>query len=107
MPSSRLITIGAFALATSACTWVPLQGGAAAVRVLPANAATAGCTQLGEIEVNVTDRVAFYERNPLRVREELESMARNEAVGLGATAVRPVAPPVDGSQRYTAWRCPR
>ena len=103
----RLIPAVVLALAASACTWVPLQSAAAAVRVLPANAATAGCTQLGEIEVNVTDRVAFFDRNPLRVREELESMARNEAVGLGATAVRPIAAPADGRQRFTAWRCPR
>jgi hypothetical protein len=95
------------ASAAAGCTWVPMQSGAAAVRVLAAGPAPAGCTKLGEIEVEVTDKVAFYERNPLRVREELETLARNEAVGLGATAVQPVAEPRDGSQRFIGWRCPR
>lgn len=89
------------------CTWVPMQTGAAAVRVIPAGAMPAGCTKLGEIEVEVTDRVAFYERNPLRVREELETLARNEAVGLGADTVQPLADPREGSQRYAGLRCPR
>lgn len=95
-------------LATVAgCTWVPMQTGASAVRVVPAGAAPAGCTKLGEIEVEVTDRVAFYERNPLRVREELETMARNEALGLGADTVQASGDPADGRQRFAGWRCPR
>lgn len=95
------------ALAAGACTWVPMHDGAATVRVLPMGAPTVGCTRLGEIEGNVTDKVAFYERNPLRVQEELETMARNEALGLGANAVVPLEPVRDGRQRYAAWRCPR
>ena len=103
----RTTAIAALCLAATACTWVPMETGAASVRVLAAGASTAGCTKLGEIEGNVTDRVALYERNPLRVQEELETMARNEAVGLGANTVQPLEAPRDGRQRYSAWRCPR
>lgn len=95
------------ALSVCACTWVPMQQGAGAVRVLAMGASTSGCTRLGEIEGNVTDKVAFFERNALRVQEELETMARNEAVGLGANTVVPVEVVRDGRQRYAAWRCPR
>ncbi|TZF90234.1 DUF4156 domain-containing protein [Cognatilysobacter lacus] len=106
---SRLFRIGlaVSTLAMAACTWVPMQSGAASVRVLAMNASTAGCTKLGEIEGNVTDRVAVYQRNPLRVQEELETMARNEAVGLTANAVIPVEAPHDGRQRFSALRCAR
>ncbi|HEY4583141.1 MAG TPA: DUF4156 domain-containing protein [Lysobacter sp.] len=103
----RITAIAAVCLIASACTWVPMQSGAAGVRVLAAGASTAGCTRLGEIEGNVTDRVALYERNPLRVQEELETMARNEAVGLGANTVQPLEAPRDGRQRFSAWRCAR
>lgn len=89
----------------TACTWVPIKPAATAVRVIAAGPAPAGCAKLGEIEVNVTDRVAFYERNPLRVQEELETMARNEATGIGANAVQPLEVPREGSQRFTGWRC--
>ena len=91
----------------AACTWVPMERGATDVRVLAMGASTAGCTRLGEIEGNVTDRVALYQRNPLRVQEELETMARNEAVGLSANTVVPLEAPHDGRQRFSAWRCPR
>lgn len=103
----RLPLLIAVLLAAAGCTWVPMQTGAAAVRVIPAGAAPAGCTRLAEIEVEVTDKVAFYERNPLRVREELETLARNEAVGLGADTVQPMADPRDGGQRFSGWRCAR
>ena len=90
-------------LATSACTWVHMAPGASAVRV--AATAPSGCEKRGEVEVSVKHSVAFIERNQLRVREELETLARNEAPGLGADPGHPRAPPTAGSQRFAAWRC--
>ena len=55
--------------------------------------------------MSVKDSVAFYDRNPLRVQEELETLARNEAPGMGADTVQPLAPPANGAQRYAAWTC--
>ncbi|GAB6196439.1 DUF4156 domain-containing protein [Lysobacter xanthus] len=104
--SRRVVAVG-LALALGGCTWVPMEKGADAVRVLAMGAATPSCTKLGEIEGDVVDKVALYERNALRVQEELETMARNEAVGLGANTVQPLEAPRDGRQRYTALRCPR
>ncbi|MGY3266221.1 hypothetical protein ACVWZN_002294 [Lysobacter sp. HA35] len=101
----RLAAVVSLVLAATACTWVPMQQGAAAVEVRAMGASTTGCTKLGEIEGNVTDRVALYERNPLRVQEELETMARNEAVGLNANTVVALEAPHDGRQRFGAWRC--
>ena len=93
----------AFAVALSSCTWVHMAPGASAVRVV--TGPPAGCTNRGEVEVSVKDSVAFYNRNALRVQEELETLARNEAPGLGADTVQPLGPPKEGSQRYAAWKC--
>jgi len=93
----------ATALAATGCTWVHMAPGASAVKVV--TGPPAGCEQRGEVEVSVKDSLGPYERNPLRVREELETLARNEAPGLGADTVQPLAEPADGSQRYAAWRC--
>ena len=87
------------------CTWVHMAPGASAVRVISAGAAPAGCERRGEITVSVKDSLGFYERNELRVHEELETLARNEAPGLAADAVQPLAAPADGEQRFAAWRC--
>jgi len=48
-----------------------------------------------------------YERNSLRVHDELETLARNEAPGVGADTVQPLDGPEDGVQRYAMWRCGR
>ena len=87
------------------CTWVHMAPGASAVRVIGAGGAPSGCERRGEIAVSVKDSVAFYERNDLRVREELETLARNEAPGLQADTIQPLAPPASGEQRFAAYRC--
>ena len=93
------------ALLTGGCTWVHMAPGASAVKVV--TAAPTGCEKRGEVEVSVKDRLGPYERNSLRVHEELETLARNEAPGLNADTVQPLGAPNDGAQRYTAWRCGR
>lgn len=92
-------------LLLGACTWVKMEPGGTRVRVLALDAPVDACTRLGEIGVSVKDRVAFYQRNDLKVRDELETMARNEAIGLGADAIRPLEEPAAGEQRFTAYRC--
>lgn len=99
----RIPLIISISLATSACTFVHMAPGAQAVRVV--EGPPAGCERRGEITVSVKDSIAFYARNQLRVREELETLARNEAPGLGADSVQPLGPPNDGEQRYAAWKC--
>lgn len=101
--SMALLASGAV-LATG-CTWVHMAPEARAVKVV--DGPPAGCTRRGEVEVSVKDSIAFYERNDLRVRDELETLARNEAPGLGADTIQPLAPPVNGEQRFAAWHCGR
>lgn len=92
-------------LAAGGCTWVQMAPGGSSVRVIDGSGPPAGCEKRGEVEVSVKDSVAFYERNQLRVREELETLARNEAPGLQADTVQPMGEPLNGSQRFAAWRC--
>jgi hypothetical protein len=92
-------------LAATACTWVHMAPGASAVRVSPTE--PAGCEKRGEVEVSVKHSVAFIERNQLRVREELETLARNEAPGLQGDTIHPLSDPARGAQRFAVWRCGR
>ena len=93
------------ALLSGGCTWVHLAPGASAVDVLPLGSQPPGCEKRGEVAVSVKDSIAFYERNDLRVRDELETLARNEAPGLGGDTVQPLDGYDDGTQRYAVWRC--
>ena len=94
-------------LPVAACTWVPLEPEAKQVRVVAAGAPPAGCTKAGEVEVSVQHAVGFYERNALKVRDELETLARNEASTVPANTVQPLDQPYNGSQRFAALDCPR
>ena len=64
-------------------------------------------TKRGEVAVSVKDRLGPYERSEARVRDELETLARNEAPGLGADRISPLSPVDDGEQRWALWRCGR
>ena len=97
------LATGLLSSSLSACTWVHMAPGASAVRVV--SAAPANCQNRGEVEVSVKERLGPYERNTLRVRDELETLARNEAPGLGGDTVQPLDGYEDGNQRYTVWRC--
>lgn len=92
-------------LVLGACTWVPIAPAGEGVRVL--RAAPTNCEKVGEIDVEVTDKVMVYKRNPLRVAEELETLARNQAASIPATDIHALGPPAEGTQRFAAWRCKR
>ncbi|CAN5218757.1 hypothetical protein BH11PSE14_BH11PSE14_08110 [soil metagenome] len=95
----------AMGVALSGCTFVKMAPGAEAVRVIAAGQLPAGCERRGEVEVSVKDRLGPYERDEMRVRDELETLARNEAPGLSADTIQPKGPPADGGQRFIAFRC--
>jgi hypothetical protein len=91
--------------ALGGCTWVKMAPGGAEVRVANASENLAGCQRKGEVAVSVKDRLGPIERNDLKVRDELEVLARNEAPGLGADTVQPRGEPLDGAQRFAAYHC--
>lgn len=103
----RIATITAVCLlaAGSGCTWVKMGPGGADVAVARADQNMAACVRRGEVAVSVKDRLGPYERNEIKVRDELETLARNEAPSMGADTVQPKGDPVDGEQRFTAWKC--
>ena len=101
--------IASFAAATllsvSACTFVKMSPGAAQVTVVAQGKDMSACEKRGEVEVSVKNRLGPYERDEMRVLDELETLARNEAPDLRADTVQPKAESSDGEQRFLAYRC--
>ena len=94
-------------MASSGCTWVALTPEAETVRVAPNEAAVADCQQVGGVRARTKSRVGFFSRSPEKVAEELATLARNDAVELGANTVLAEAPPsIEGTQRFKAYVCP-
>lgn len=99
-----IVLVPVLASALPGCTFVHMAPGASKVKVLAT--APASCERRGEVAVSVKHRVGPYERSDIQVRDELETLARNEAPSAGANAVQASNQPVDGSQRFSAWQCP-
>ena len=100
----RLMLIAALAMSLPACTFVHMAPSATRVKV---RANAPACERRGEAEVSVRHKVGFYERSEAQVRDELETLARNEAPGVGADSISPLGPPVAGGQSWALWRCGR
>ena len=105
MKAAGVVAAALGALALGACSFVQMGPGADEVRVVGPAQLPAGCVKRGEVEVSVKDRLGPYERDELRVKDELEVLARNEAPSLGADTIQPKTPPLDGEQRFLAFRC--
>lgn len=87
------------------CTWgINLDPAAKQVRTAW-NGDVSGCRELGKVTVSVMDHVGPVNRNDIKVRDELEVMARNEAAKMHADTVKPLGDPADGSQPWGAYSC--
>ncbi|MCE7931136.1 MAG: DUF4156 domain-containing protein [Xanthomonadales bacterium PRO6] len=93
-------------LGCSACTWVALEQSGAGVRVAAVDESLARCQFRGDITVTVTNRVAGVERNSIKVADELETLARNEAATLSANTIQAKSQPAGGEQAFAAYACP-
>jgi len=102
----NIFVAAAFAAVLGACTWVKLDEPGRQVHVAY-DGRVDGCRALGEIGVSVKDRVGPYERNSLKVKDELETLARNEAASMQADTIAAKAEPHDGEQRFGAYACGR
>ncbi|MGC1547924.1 MAG: DUF4156 domain-containing protein [Rhodanobacter sp.] len=92
-------------LLLGACTWgITLDDAAKNVRTAWSGDVSA-CHELGKITVSVMDHVGPVDRNDIKVRDELEVMARNEAAKMHADTVKPLGDPSDGSQPWGAYQC--
>ena len=91
-------------VSTLGCNWVPLTREGENVRVLQASAVT-DCQSVGKVTSKTSDRVMIFARTERKVREELESLARNEAVGLNGNAIVPIGTETNGRQSFEVYRC--
>jgi hypothetical protein len=105
--AARAIASAGCLLLVAACSWVDLEPEAQAVGVRSTEAEVADCTKRGDINAQTTSSVGFISRNDTKVAVELERLARNRAVGLGANTVVPTGPvTAEGTRAYAAYLCP-
>ena len=91
-------------LPTLACNWVPLTSEGEKIRVLQAGAVS-DCQKVGTVTSKTSDRIIIFARSDRKIREELESLSRNEAVGLNGDAIVPIGTESGGRQSFEVYRC--
>ena len=96
--------LGLGALLALGCTWVPVAPEGEAVRVAAASE-VAGCERRGKTTSKVASRVSLFDRNEEKVAEELATLARNEAGGMGGDTVVAESPIEDGRQTFGVYSC--
>ncbi|SFO01641.1 protein of unknown function [Formivibrio citricus] len=93
-------------LLAAGCTFIdPLPGSEKVVVAKPDHVAY--CVRLGQTKVNVLDKAGFIERDPAKIRADLELLARNSAVEMGGDTLVAATPISEGSQTFTVYRCRR
>lgn len=92
-------------LPIAACSWgIKLDSAGSKMRVAW-NDDVSRCRDLGKITVSVLNRVGPLDRSKIKVNDELEIMARNEAAGMGADTVKPLSDVRNGEQSWGAYSC--
>ena len=92
-------------LTLTACSWgIKLDSAGRDVRVAW-NDDVSACRLVGAITVSVLAKVGPVGRSGLKVSDELEVMARNQAGSLRADTIKPVDKPHDGEQNWNAYVC--
>jgi hypothetical protein len=105
MKASSLMPAIVLSIALAGCNWVVLNPEGKRVRVASSSSNVVGCEPKGEITASVRDRIAFMDREPAKVADEVEALARNEAANLGADTILPQGEVVDGGRTYSSFRC--
>lgn len=91
--------------AVAGCTWVKPTESSIQVRIVPADR-VGDCKKAGEITTYTKAKVAGVNRKPAKVRQELETLAKTEAVDLQANTLVVKSEVFEGKQSFTAYQCP-
>ena len=100
----KIVILLVLAAITSSCTWVELTKEGKNVAVLT-ESQVKNCKLLGKTTVSVKADIARIERNKEKVAEELEILARNNAVDLNGDAIVAITGINKGQQVFNVYRC--
>ena len=107
MKRARLI-VRAAVLASAAvlagCTWIDVTPEAEKVRIVPQDRVS-DCTLRGTVNAATKAEVIGLTRNIRVVTDEVDDLARLEAVDLHADTLVPLGPVDRGARSYRAYRC--
>lgn len=99
------ITVFVLTIALSACAFVSLNPQAQDVAVLPNADAVGKCKFLGNTSVSIWSKSETFQSQDT-VEDQLNTLARNEAVKIGGNTVTPDSKIINGQRTYRVYNCP-
>ncbi len=100
----RLLPVAILTMGLSACQWVkPTEGGDQVSLVKRAH--IVNCEKLGSTTSKVKEKVGIVKRKERKVVDELVTLAKNEAAGLGGDTIVANGPLQAGTQAFDIYRC--
>ena len=91
-------------LLTVGCNWAPLTEGGEQIQFLNQKAVES-CQQIGTTNARTKPTILGLDRDAATIREELRSLARNDAAKMGGTAVSPLGSVENGEQSFGIYVC--
>jgi Domain of unknown function (DUF4156) len=106
MPARRIAVLcAALALPAGACAWVKLTDAGSQVR-MATPAEVASCDKLGATHAKTSPDAWIFSRNPRKIDQEVEFLARNEAADMGGDTIVPRSPTSDeGRRSFDVYVC--
>lgn len=86
------------------CSWVKLEEGAERVNLVGEERVD-DCQKLGRTRVQVAHQIGFIPRNEEAIQENLNDMARNQAIEMGGDTIAPLEAAEEGRQQFGIYRC--
>ena len=101
--SQKLIII-LLCLAVSSCTWVRLTKDGESVSV-KTQEEVADCHRVAKTNASLRSKVIGVDRSADKIKEELETLARNAAADYDGNVVVPITEIEDGRQSFAVYKC--
>lgn len=102
--SLRVMVVCVVGFVGFGCNWVPLSAGGEQVQLATAKFVE-GCRQIGRTRAKTKPTFLGVKRSQATIREELRSLARNDAAVMGGTTVTPLGDVQNGEQAYGIYVC--
>lgn len=87
-----------------ACTWVKLSPTGEQVRVA-GSSEVAKCKKIGATNVSLLAKIAGFPRDEKKVKQELETLARNNAADINGDTIVATSKVKDGKQTFAVLQC--
>lgn len=100
-----ILALALLAAGLTACSFVTLNPQAKNVTVIPNSNSFSNCKFIGNTNVSLWSKADTFQSSE-KIESQLDTLARNEAAGMGGNTVTPNSPINNNQRAYSVYNCP-